>query len=126
MAFIRIATLDEGHVTVSVPSIYRIRPSLPVAEMPDATKVEFGLDRQYTREDVHALAARVEELGGDLVRLSSPSGEPVYLAEPAISSIRPADPAQDAPEACSVLIVSGRRQAVRETPAEVEVQLGLD
>ncbi len=125
MSFIQIQTLDGGGITVAAAAVYRLRPSLPAAEMPDATKVEFGLDRQYTREDVHSLAERLRQADAVLVKLTSPNGEPVYLGRSAISVVKPSDAFLDPPEARSVLTVSGRRQAVLETLDQVNAALGV-
>ncbi|USI72788.1 S53 family peptidase [Sphingomonas morindae] len=117
-ALLTVTGLDGSAMLIDPASIFRIRASIP-SEGPTATRIEYGAGYLFTPEAIDALLARIGA-AAHFVPLTTRAGTPVYLNAAAISSVRPALPANGPG---TEIIIAGQYQHVTESVAAVQALL---
>ena len=122
-AFINISTLNGGVVAVAAQSVWRIAHGVADAAGAVHTQFDFDGGQQLTDESAATLAAALASAGVKMIRLSAPDLSTIYLNAAEVTAIAPAMAGVDAPGAQSAIMVAGHRQAVTQTPADVQAAL---
>jgi len=124
-ASISIAARGGSATDVPAEAVWRISHGMPDAAGDRPTLIEFDGGQVETDD---ALPQVLTALAGEnvaLVRLTTPSVAAVYINPSWVTAIGDPEPAIDAPNALTVVLVAGQRQPVVESASEVLRALGV-
>lgn len=116
--FIEVSMLDGSQRLVRSAKIVRLRPTFGDVEPEGATLIEVGTQRLFSSEPADAIAARLRGRL-QLLQLTTPVGEPVWIDADKVIAIFDADPEQHHPDARSVVCLGDVEQQLAETRSEV-------
>jgi hypothetical protein len=122
-AFIKISTLNGSTVAIAAASIWRIAHCVADGSSRVHTQVDYDGGAQLTDEAASCLLADLTAADVKMIALTAPDHSTIYLNTAEVTSVQPALEGVDAPGSQSAIIVAGHRQAVIETPAEVQAVL---